>query len=122
MGMVSDVGDFIWVQAKIQRMQNATSYGNTKVGFKMNIMIPHQRSYALSTLKASGGKALGQPPSALVEIRIGVAMKGAVGQARDNLLPTKHFSCPLQHRRQSERIIHHGVHVGEILQQRGANF
>ena len=67
-GMIRDVGDFIGMQAQIQRVQHAARDRHAEISLHVLGLIPQQRGHAVSAAQAKAGERIRQAARAPVQI------------------------------------------------------
>src|ERR1700685_570974 len=88
-------------------MHYPTRYRNAQIRFYMRIMIPHQRSHAISTSETGFLQSLGQAASSAVDVAVGAAMQGMIRQAANDILLREDPARSLKNVRERQRVIHH---------------
>src|SRR6185312_2070295 len=119
--MVGNPRDLVRMQPQIQRMQDSAHSGDAVVRLEMNMVVPHQRGYAITFSDARRLQALRQPERSFINTAPCGAMDASVGQSRDHLYIPEIFACPFQHSQEGERRFHHRVHQKAPLWRRFYN-
>ncbi len=54
LGVIGDVGQFARMQTQIERMHDAACRWDAEVGFKVNVLVPHERGHAIAGPQSGG--------------------------------------------------------------------
>ena len=88
-------------------MCDSTGRWNSVIGFQVGVVIPHQCGNAVSAPKPALLQRFCQRTCTAVEISVGISVKGAIWQAREDVNFGKQFADALKNMDERQRIIHH---------------
>ena len=105
--MVRNEGNFVRVEAQIQRVQDAASHRHPEISLHVRGMIPQKRGHAVAAPQAEPGERIRQAARAAVKISPRGASRRPVRPARDDFGVSKNRARAFQQRRNRQRKIHH---------------
>ena len=114
---VDDERELVWMQPKVQCMEDRARHRDTEVRLEVLMMIPPECRDALAGRDAERPQRAGQPPGARGKIRIRVSMQRPIRDAGYDLAPRKQPLRMPEDRRQREGKVHHqAVHERGLYQ------
>ena len=108
-GVLDDVDQIVRVEAKVQRVEDATRSWNAEVGLQVGVVVPHERRHAITAVEARREKSLAQGPGPTLNVRVGVPPERLVGFLGNDLDPGEELSGASEEVCQGQRVVHHGA-------------
>ena len=98
--VVDDEGELVGTQAEVQGVEHTAHEWNAEVRLEMLVVVPAERGDPVAGTDPEALKGGGQPPGAIGEVSVAVAVERAVVAAGDDLAPRKDLLGAAEDRRQ----------------------
>ena len=106
-GVARDVADVARAQADVERVQDEPAARDPEVRLEVLVVVPAERRNPVAALEAEPTEPDGELLRPSHHVRVRVAVEGAVGEARDDLLRAEVRLDAAQDRRQRQLVVHH---------------
>ena len=107
MRVVGDKGQFIRMQAEVERVCHATDRRDPEIRLQVLGLVPHQGGDPVTLSESGLLQTCCQSAGPAVQVAVGRTTNGVVWQAGNHFNPREKFARPLQERRERQTVLHH---------------
>ena len=105
--VVGDIGEFVRMQAQVQRMEDEPAARNAEVRLEVLVVVPGERRDSIAALEPELFEGDGELLGSSRHVPVGVTVEALVRQPGDDLLLPEEGLRPPQDRGKRELVVHH---------------